>query len=154
VHAGGSIHDGGCGTEITNGELLALECDVLVPAALGHVIHDGNAHDVAARVVLEAANHPVTPKADEALEKAGVVVLPDILANAGGVTGSYFEWTQNIQQFTWSEQRFCEELRQRMVGAYDDVRRRSTAMGVPFRRAAYAIGIERVAAAARLRGYF
>jgi glutamate dehydrogenase (NAD(P)+) len=153
VRSGGSIHDDGLGQEITNAELLALECDVLVPAALGHVIHADNASAVAAHVILEAANHPVTPKADEILREAGVIVLPDILANAGGVTGSYFEWTQNIQQFHWTEDRFCEELRRRMIAAYDAVRRRAAALDVPFRRAAYAIGIERVAAAARLRGY-
>jgi glutamate dehydrogenase (NAD(P)+) len=153
VLAGGTLHDPGVGKEITNADLLALECDVLIPAALGHVITKHNASDVAAKVVLEAANHPVTPAADEKLMANDVAVIPDILASAGGVTGSYFEWTQNIQQFHWSEERFCDELRQRMVGAYREVWHRAAGWGVSMRRAAYAIGIDRVATASRLRGY-
>jgi glutamate dehydrogenase/leucine dehydrogenase len=94
------------GTEsIANEELLELEVDVLVPAALERVIDAGNASRVKAKVVAEAANHPLTPSADEILHDAGVVVIPDILANAGGVTVSYFEWVQNIQQFRWDEER-------------------------------------------------
>lgn len=153
VRGGASLHTAGTGAEITNEELLALECDVLVPAALGNVITADNAPNVAAGVVLEAANHPVTPAADDVLHDAGVAVVPDILVNAGGVTGSYFEWTQNIQRFTWSEERFCRELRERIVAAYREVHHRAAGPGAPLRQAAYAIGIERVAEASHLRGY-
>jgi glutamate dehydrogenase (NAD(P)+) len=153
ARAGGTLHDPGIGKEISNAELLALECDVLVPAALGHVLTRHNAADVGARVILEAANHPVTPAADEILMAKDVAIIPDILASAGGVTGSYFEWTQNIQQFHWSEERFCEELRKRMVAAYREVWHRAAGWDTSMRRAAYAIGIDRVASASRLRGY-
>ncbi|MCC5953880.1 MAG: glutamate dehydrogenase [Acidimicrobiia bacterium] len=153
VENGASIHDSGQGTWLPNDELLTLECDMLVPAAIGHVIHVGNAADIAADTIIEAANHPVTPGADAILAERQVTVVPDILANAGGVTGSYFEWTQNIQQFQWSEEKFCDELRRRMEEAYQGVRRRATALDVPLRKAAYAIGIERVAEASRVRGY-
>ena len=91
---------------------------MLVPAALGEVITEDNAERIRAEVVLEAANYPVTPSGDKILGDRGITVIPDILANAGGVTGSYFEWTQNIQQFTWKEERFNAELLDKMQGAY------------------------------------
>ncbi|HKY15143.1 MAG TPA: Glu/Leu/Phe/Val dehydrogenase dimerization domain-containing protein [Microthrixaceae bacterium] len=141
------------GEAIDNDELLALDCDVLVPAALGEVLHQGNAGRVGARVVLEAANYPVTPAADEMLRERDVTVIPDILANAGGVTGSYFEWTQNIQQFTWKQDRFNAELADRMKSAYEIVQRTADRHECTLRRAAYAIGIHRVAEATRIRGY-
>jgi glutamate dehydrogenase (NAD(P)+) len=138
---------------ITNDELLAIGCDVLVPAALGRVITEDNADAVQAAIVLEAANHPVTPHGDKLLGDRGIVVIPDILANAGGVAGSYFEWTQNIQQFTWKEERFNQELQDLMTVAYTATRAAADDYGCTLRRAAFALGIERVAAAARLRGY-
>lgn len=141
------------GQAITNAELLALNCDVLAPAALGEVIHSGNAPEVSARVVLEAANYPVTPNADAILGERGITVIPDILANAGGVTGSYFEWTQNIQQFTWKPDRFQAELLDRMTTAYDVVHRFADDRSCTLRQAAYGIGLERVAEATRIRGY-
>jgi glutamate dehydrogenase (NAD(P)+) len=144
---------GGDHDAISNDQLLELDVDVLVPAALGGVICADNADRVRAGVIMEAANEPITPEADESLTKRGVKIVPDILANAGGVTGSYFEWTQNIQQFTWKEDRFNEELRDRMVGAYRFTRDFAQRYGVSLRRAAYAIGVERVADAVRLRGY-
>jgi glutamate dehydrogenase (NAD(P)+) len=138
---------------ITNDALLELDVDVLVPAALGGVICADNVDRIRAGVIMEAANEPITPDADEALSKRGVKVVPDILANAGGVTGSYFEWSQNIQQFTWKESRFNDELRDRMVGAYRFTRDFADTHDVPLRRAAYAIGVKRVAEAVKLRGY-
>jgi glutamate dehydrogenase (NAD(P)+) len=153
VSAGAVLAEVEVGRPIDNAELLATECDVLIPAALGPVIDDGNADAVAAQIVLEAANYPVTPGADLRLNRRGVVIIPDVLANAGGVTGSYFEWTQNIQQFTWREDRFLAELRDRLVIAYREVRARSEQDGCTFRHAAFAIGLERVAEATSIRGY-
>ncbi|HJR25657.1 MAG TPA: Glu/Leu/Phe/Val dehydrogenase dimerization domain-containing protein [Acidimicrobiales bacterium] len=153
VGEGRSVTEAGRGDVVTNEELLALECDILVPAALGEVITEDNADHVKARIVVEAANYPVTPNADKILRNNGVVALPDILVNAGGVTGSYFEWTQNIQQFTWKEDRFNAELLDRMKGAYKFTQAFADDHQVPLRQAAYAIGIQRVAAAVRLRGY-
>jgi glutamate dehydrogenase (NAD(P)+) len=138
---------------MTNDDLLVSDCDVLIPAALGEVIHAGNADDIRAGLVVEAANHPVTPEADKILEDRAVRLIPDILANAGGVTGSYFEWAQNIQQFRWKEDRFNAELKESMVRAFDATAAYSERRVVSMRRAAFAIGIERVAKAARLRGY-
>jgi glutamate dehydrogenase (NAD(P)+) len=138
---------------VTNEELLTKDCDVLYPAALGEVIHAGNADAVKARVVLEAANHPVTPDADKILNDRGVVVIPDILANAGGVIGSYFEWTQNIQQFTWKESQFNQELADRLTIAFEQTNANAERLGCTLRHAAFAIGIERVANASRMRGY-
>lgn len=153
VGDGRSVVDAQHGDRITNEELLELECDVLVPAALGEVITEANAGAVRAEVVLEAANYPVTPPADKILQDRGITVIPDILANAGGVTGSYFEWSQNIQQFTWKEERFSAELLDRMQGAFQFTQAFADSHQVTLRQAAYAIGIQRVAAAARLRGY-
>ena len=150
---GGPLASSGAGDAVTNEELLELDCDVLVPAALGEVITDDNADRVQASVVLEAANYPVTPGADKILRDRGIVVIPDILANAGGVTGSYFEWSQNIQQFTWKEERFNAELLDKMQGAYRSTQSFADDNEVPLRQAAYAIGIQRVADAVKLRGY-
>jgi glutamate dehydrogenase (NAD(P)+) len=139
--------------EISNEELLELDVDWLVPAALGEVINGRNASKVKAKVIVEAANHPITPLADAALADAGAVVIPDILANAGGVTVSYFEWTQNIQQFRWDEDEVNARLRKIMAKGYRDVAALAAADGVGLREAAFSIGVKRVARAARLRGY-
>ncbi|HVF76200.1 MAG TPA: Glu/Leu/Phe/Val dehydrogenase dimerization domain-containing protein [Acidimicrobiales bacterium] len=147
------LHGSGLGDDITNEELLALRCDILVPAALGEVIHDGNVHAVAARMIVEGANNPTTPEADKALDDMGVEIVPDILANAGGVTGSYFEWAQNIQQFRWKEDRFNAELSDAMTRAFDATAAFAEEHDCSLRKAAFAIGIERVARASRLRGY-
>ena len=155
ARAGGAVGDTDqAGVDrITNEELLTSPCDVLVPAALGEVVDADNARDVQASVVLEAANYPVTPGADKVLGDRAVTVVPDVLANAGGVTGSYFEWTQNIQQFTWKEERFNAELRDRMRLAYAATADTAAELGCTLRQAAFAIGIRRVAHASRLRGY-
>jgi glutamate dehydrogenase (NAD(P)+) len=138
---------------IDAGDLLTLPCDVLIPAATGEAIDAANVARVQARVIVEAANHPVTADADQALRDAGVMVVPDILANAGGVIVSYFEWTQNVQQFRWPEARVNEELEQRIVAAYREVRDAARAGGVSMREAAFVIAVGRVAQAIRLRGF-
>jgi glutamate dehydrogenase (NAD(P)+) len=155
VAAGGGVRDTPQpGVDlIDNHELLTGPCDVLVPAALGQVIGSDNATDVQASVVLEAANYPVTPDGDKVLGDRGITVVPDVLANAGGVTGSYFEWSQNIQQFSWKEERFNAELRDRMRLAYKATADTADELGCTLRQAAFAIGIRRVAHASRLRGY-
>jgi glutamate dehydrogenase (NAD(P)+) len=153
------LDGGGAMTEFRGAEaiddasaLLTLPCDVLIPAATGEVIGAANASQVRARVVVEAANHPVTLEGDAVLAERAVTVIPDILANAGGVIVSYFEWTQNIQQFRWTEARVNEELEQRILAAYGDVRA-STSDGRSWRDAAFGIAVERVARAIRLRGF-
>jgi len=151
--ATGSVVDFSGADPMSNEELLELDVDWLVPAALGEVIHGRNASKVKARVVVEAANHPITPVADATLSDAGVVVIPDILANAGGVTVSYFEWTQNIQQFRWDEEQVNSQLRKIMAKAYRDVATVAREEKIGLREAAFAIGVRRVARAARLRGY-
>lgn len=140
-------------TPITNENLLEIECDYLVPAALGEVLTAANAPGVKARVVVEAANHPVTPSADAIFAARNVVVLPDILVNAGGVTVSYFEWTQNIQQFRWPLQRVNEELESRMTAAFNELAMRVATDGMRHRQAAFDIAVQRVATAIKLRGF-
>ena len=137
---------------ISNEELLTLEVDVLIPAALGGVITKINARDVAARYVVEAANAPITPEADEILETRGIPVLPDIYANAGGVTVSYFEWVQNIQQFTWELDKVNAELHRHMREAYATLARVARDRRVPLRTAAFIVAIGRVGRATVLRG--
>ncbi|HEX2026767.1 MAG TPA: Glu/Leu/Phe/Val dehydrogenase dimerization domain-containing protein [Nitriliruptorales bacterium] len=134
-------------------DVLFIDVDVLIPAALGEVIRADNADRVRARFVVEAANHPVTPVADQQLRDRGVQVVPDILANAGGVTVSYFEWVQNIQEFRWDEEEVNRQLRRKLTRAYDQVRDAAEAKGVSLREAAFAIAVERVVEAAVLRGY-
>lgn len=150
--AGSVVGASGC-EGITNEELLELGVDVLIPAALGQVISDRNADHIKARMVVEAANHPVTPAGDAVLQERGKVIIPDILANAGGVTVSYFEWVQNIQQFRWDEEQINAELRKTMARAWKSVHARATVDGIPLRLAAYALAVEKVDTASRLRGY-
>jgi glutamate dehydrogenase (NAD(P)+) len=137
---------------ITNEQLFGLDVDLLVPAALENAIHEGNAQEVRARLVVEGANAPVTPAADLRLEENGVTIVPDILSNAGGVTVSYFEWVQNTQRFRWSAERVDEELVRTMTRAYDAVRATSREHRTSLRVAAFILAIRRVAEATRLRG--
>ena len=155
LHAGdtGSVVDLPGSETITNEELLTLDVDWLVPAALGGVIHTGNANDIKAKVIVEAANRPVTPAADATLHDRGVVIVPDIVANAGGVTVSYFEWTQNIQQDRWDESEINRRLRSIMANAYGSVADMADSKRLSLREAAYAIGVDRVSTASKLRGY-
>ena len=141
------------GEAITNDELLALKCDLLIPAAIGNVLHGGNAGEVRAKVVVEGANHPTTHDADDILQDRGIILLPDILVNAGGVTVSYFEWTQNIQEFRWEEDRVNHELQKVMSRAFWTVWERGQLAHVPLRQAAFMVGVERVARAIELRGF-
>jgi glutamate dehydrogenase (NAD(P)+) len=153
VAIAGSVAGFPGGRPITNDDLLAIACDYLVPAALGEVITAANASAVRARVIIEGANHPVVPAADEILAGRGIAVLPDVLVNAGGVTVSYFEWTQNIQQFRWPLERVNQELDQRMMDAYRTLTERSARDGTRPRQAAFDLSLERVAEAIRLRGF-
>jgi glutamate dehydrogenase (NAD(P)+) len=138
---------------ITNDDLLELPCDYLVPAALGEVITGENAPRIRARVVIEAANHPITPDGDAVLNARKIPVLPDVLVNAGGVTVSYFEWTQNIQQFRWSLQEVITELEKKMVATFHELMTRTAKDGTLPRQAAFDISLERVAKAITLRGF-
>ncbi len=153
VRDGGTLRDYPGADGISNDELLALNVDVLIPAALDAVITEDNWRSVQARIIIEAANRPITEAADVALTERGTMNVPDILANAGGVTVSYFEWTQNIQQFRWEEARVNGELERMMLLAYQRVRELSRERSIPFRRAAYRIAVERVAEAITLRGF-
>lgn len=134
-------------------ELMALECEVLIPAALGGAVDDENAEGVRAKIVIEGANNPTTPEADAILGDRGVLVVPDVLANAGGVIVSYFEWAQNLQRFNWDEREVNERLAARMRRAYGQVAERAQANRIPMRVAAYELGIDRVVEAGRLRGH-
>jgi glutamate dehydrogenase (NAD(P)+) len=140
------------GEELKADELLYEPCDVLVPAALGNVLRKDNAANVRASIVLEGANHPTDPQADQVLTDKGVVVLPDIYANAGGVTVSYFEWVQNIQAFRWDEERVNHELARVMARAWKDIAATARSRSCSLRRAAFALAVERVARATDLRG--
>ncbi len=133
--------------------VLEVECDVLVPAALGGVIHADNWHTVQADVIVEGANGPLTPYADWQLQRRGTVVVPDLIANAGGVLVSYFEWAQNIQQYRWSLERVNDELETLLCDAYGTIQTRAGHDGVSLRNAAFMIGVERVAEALDLRGF-
>jgi glutamate dehydrogenase (NAD(P)+) len=134
-------------------EFLATECEVFIPAALGGMIHAENAHLLNTRMVLEGANSPTTPKADEILAERDILVVPDVLANAGGVVVSYFEWVQNLQHFRWDEREVNDKLGTIMRRAYREVHDRARQDDVSLRVAAYELGIERVLEAARTRGY-
>ena len=137
---------------ISNDELLSLNVDVLVPAALGNVLTKSNAAEVQAKFIVEAANGPTHPDADELFQKKGIVVVPDILANAGGVTVSYFEWVQNRQQYDWDLDEIRGKLERRMSRAFDAVWRLSVEQKLPMRTAAYILGIDRVNKATKLAG--
>ncbi|MBO0778872.1 MAG: Glu/Leu/Phe/Val dehydrogenase [Ktedonobacteraceae bacterium] len=154
------VEEHGCligmpGTEtVTNSELLELPCDVLVPAALENQITGRNAARIKARLLVEAANGPTTPEADAILNQRGVMVVPDILANAGGVTVSYFEWVQGLQRFFWSEQEVNNRLDSIMRSAYQAVYERSCTQQTNLRLGAYLLAVARVAEATELRGLY
>jgi glutamate dehydrogenase (NAD(P)+) len=143
----------GC-DRITNEELLALDCDILIPAALENVIHRDNAARVRTRILAEGANGPVTPIADEILKEKGVFILPDILANAGGVTVSYFEWVQDLQNYFWNEAEINNRLRQLMTASFKKVLAIADEKRIDNRTAAQVLGIGRVMEALELRGLY
>jgi glutamate dehydrogenase/leucine dehydrogenase len=139
---------------ITNQQLLSLECDILIPAALENVIDGDNAGSVKAKIVAEAANGPVTPEADAILVDHGCLVIPDILCNAGGVTVSYFEWVQDEQHLFWEAQDVYNRLERVMKTSFNEVLKLHLERKVDMRTAANMLGISRVAEATRLRGLF
>jgi glutamate dehydrogenase (NAD(P)+) len=151
---GGRLADLPAGETITNAELLALDCDVLAPCALEQAITDENAARVRAGIVIEGANAPVTPAADAILEDAGVLVLPDILVNAGGVVVSYFEWVQGLQEYFWKEDEVNERLHEIVSRAFAETWAFHESRGVPMRMAAYGLGVHRVAEASTIRGLY
>jgi glutamate dehydrogenase (NAD(P)+) len=133
-------------------DLLSLDCELLIPAALGGTIHAANAGSIRARLVIEGANNPTTPTAEDILRDNGVVVVPDVLANAGGVVVSYFEWVQNLQHSSWEEHQINDKLGAKMRSAYHEVEQRATRRKLSLRVAAYELAIERVLETTRLRG--
>jgi len=137
---------------ITNEELLTLNCDVLVPAALENQLTRSNAGDVSAKIVVEGANGPTTPEADRIMHEKGVLLVPDILANAGGVTVSYYEWVQNLNREHWTEEEVNQKLEQKMVKAFHDVLNLSKERDIQMRTAALMLGVGRVAEALQLLG--
>ena len=139
------------GKKITNEELLALECDFLIPAALGSAINEDNVDSLNCKIIIEAANGPVTGEAADKLWKKKIAIIPDILTNAGGVTVSYFEWVQNLQQFKWPEDEINQKLEQKMVTAFNEVYSVKQNKNVPMRIASFMVAIDRVSTAYNLR---
>ncbi|HPC77741.1 MAG TPA: glutamate dehydrogenase, partial [bacterium] len=151
----GSVVDFPGAKNVTNGDLLEIECEILVPAALEDQINESNVDRIKAKIVAEAANGPTTPGADKILLDRGIFLIPDILANAGGVTVSYFEWVQNLQAFYWKEEEVNRRLKEIMENSFDQVleiflREKD----VDMRTAAYMLAVNRVAEAIRLRGIY
>lgn len=138
---------------VTNEELLELPCDILIPAALDNVITEKNAGRIHAKTILELANGPTTPEADAILDQAGVTLIPDVLANAGGVTVSYFEWVQGRSGELWTAERVDEELKRIMLDAFKAVRKEVSRDGISYRKAAFSLGLGRIVEAMRVRGW-
>ena len=151
---GGSISELDGGERISNDELLQLDCDVLAPCALEQVLNDANADSVKARIVVEGANGPVTPAADAILEANDVLVLPDVLANAGGVVVSYFEWVQGLQEYFWKEDEVNARLNDIVTRAFDETWRLYEERSLSLRLAAYGLAVQRVAEATITRGLY
>ncbi|ARK20810.1 Glu/Leu/Phe/Val family dehydrogenase [Sporosarcina ureae] len=138
---------------LTNAELLEMDCDILVPAAIENQITEENAHNIKADIVVEAANGPTTAEATKILTDRGILLVPDVLASAGGVTVSYFEWVQNNMGYYWSEEEVREKLTEKMVAAFENVYNISSTRNIDMRLAAYMIGVRRTAEASRFRGW-
>jgi glutamate dehydrogenase (NAD(P)+) len=147
-----SLKDVQADERISSAEVLEIKCDVLIPAALGGVINESNVGRINANFIIEGANQPLTIAADRELRAQGALIVPDILANSGGVMGSYFEWTQNIQEFSWPIEKFRRELDSRMGLAFNNVYEVSKKYKVDLRTAAFVVSVERVAHAFELRG--
>jgi glutamate dehydrogenase (NAD(P)+) len=150
---GGVITEFEGAEEISPDDLIAVPCDVLIPAALGGMIHEANADRIQCKVLVEGANSPTTPVADDILRDKDVYIIPDVMANAGGVVVSYFEWVQNLQHFRWDEREVNDKLGTVMRRAYREVSSRAKEERLHLREAAYMVGLERVVDAARTRGY-
>ncbi|MET0785861.1 MAG: Glu/Leu/Phe/Val dehydrogenase [Paenisporosarcina sp.] len=138
---------------ISNKELLELDCDILVPAAIENQITAENAHNIRASIVVEAANGPTTTEATKILTERGILLVPDVLASAGGVTVSYFEWVQNNQGYYWTEEEVNEKLYKKMISAFDNVYNVATTRNINMRLAAYMVGVRKTAEASRFRGW-
>jgi glutamate dehydrogenase (NAD(P)+) len=151
--AGNHITDFPGAESIDPDDLIAVPCDVLIPAALGGMIHEGNADRIQCKMLVEGANSPTTPAADAILRDKDVYIIPDVMANAGGVVVSYFEWVQNLQHFRWEERDVNDKLGTIMRRTYREVSSRGKEEGLDLRESAYLVGIERVVEAAKLRGY-
>ncbi|HZT15966.1 MAG TPA: Glu/Leu/Phe/Val dehydrogenase [Gaiellaceae bacterium] len=151
---GGSLAELQGGDRISNDELLLVDCDVLAPCALEQVITEENADQVRAKLVVEGANGPITPAADEILQDNGVLVLPDVLANAGGVVVSYFEWVQGLQEYFWKENEVNARLNEIVTRAFDETWATYEARGISMRLAAYGLAVQRVAEATVTRGLY
>jgi glutamate dehydrogenase/leucine dehydrogenase len=153
VVEGGKLDEFEGAESIDPEDLVAVDCDVFLPAALGGMIHEGNADRMQCKMLIEGANSPTTPAADAILAEKGIYVIPDVMANAGGVVVSYFEWVQNLQHFRWEEREVNDKLGTIMRRAYREVSARGKEEEIPLREAAYLVGIERVVEASRTRGY-
>ncbi len=153
IAGGGHITDFEGFEEMPAEDLVAVECDVLIPAALGGMIHEGNADRINCRMLIEGANSPTTPAANDILRENNVYIVPDVMANAGGVVVSYFEWVQNLQHFRWEEREVNDKLGTIMRRAYRETSARAKSEQIDLREAAYLVGIERVVEASRTRGY-
>ncbi len=151
-NSNGTIEGYSQGDKVSNEDILNIECDFLIPAALGGVVHKMNVDKLNCKVIIEAANGPVTPPADDILFQKGVHVVPDILTNAGGVTVSYFEWVQNLQQFQWTEEEVNNKLEHKMVAAFNEVADMMNSKKTSMRMAAFAVAIDRVARSFEMRG--
>lgn len=138
---------------ISNKELFELDCDIIVPAAIANQITEENAHNIKASIVVEAANGPTTAEATKILTERGVLLVPDVLASAGGVTVSYFEWVQNNQGYYWTQEEVDEKLNKKLVDAFESVYNVSQTRNIDMRLAAYMVGVRRTAEAARFRGW-
>jgi glutamate dehydrogenase (NAD(P)+) len=138
----------------TNAELLELPCDILIPAATGGQLTRQNANQIKARLIIEAANAPTTPDADAIFNDRGILVIPDILANAGGVTVSYFEWVQNLQRFSWTKQQVNAKLKRIMRTSYRAASEKVESLGVSMRMAVYVLAVTRVVEAMDARGIY
>jgi glutamate dehydrogenase (NAD(P)+) len=152
--SGGSLVELDAGEAISNDELIALPCDVLAPCALEEALTEENAGRVEARIVLEGANGPTTPAADDILDAKGVLVVPDILVNAGGVVVSYFEWVQGLQEYFWKEEEVNERLNEIVNRAFAETWAVQEEKGVSMRLAAYGLGVSRVTEATVIRGLY
>jgi len=151
---GGSLSDMKAGDAISNEDLLLLDCDVLAPCALEQVITEENADQVKAKLIVEGANGPITPAGDEILQENGALVLPDVLANAGGVVVSYFEWVQGLQEYFWKEDEVNARLNEIVTRAFDETWATYKERQVPMRLAAYGLAVQRVAEATVTRGLY